>query len=194
MAVGDVLLRLDLQTDRFNLVPAVDEPGALFTDGQPTGLTPPQRYGTKVPGRNVYTGTPDLTRPPSLDETPPPVAMLTVKDPQSIVRAQGADAPVVVAGDGEGLVDLAAAGLLELAGDPLRRLVRDDARPGLRALPADAVLVLTDSNRRRAQRIGLANATGTRRPRARSRWSTIRATSASTSSPRRATRHERSTT
>ncbi|HEY5011800.1 MAG TPA: hypothetical protein VIK61_03730, partial [Acidimicrobiia bacterium] len=101
--------------------------------------------------------TPDAS---SRAATPPPVAIFAVEQPQPIVRAQSADAPVVVAGDGEGLVDLASAGLLDS-----RRLILYSGSyathpADLRALPADSVLVLTDSNRRRAQRGGLANVYG----------------------------------
>jgi arabinofuranan 3-O-arabinosyltransferase len=159
MAVGDVLLRLDLQTDRFRLVPA-DLAWKLFTAVPPTGLAAPQRYGTTPRGRRLPPVLPDLAVPPATDASPPPVAIFAVQDPLPIVRTQGADAPVVVAGDGEGLVDLASAGLLD-ARRPILYAAAYATRPaGLRALPADAVLVLTDSNRRRAQREGLSNAYG----------------------------------
>ncbi|MEJ7584542.1 MAG: hypothetical protein WKF43_10765 [Acidimicrobiales bacterium] len=84
------------------------------------------------------------------------MAAFPVEDPEAMIRAVSAGSPVVLAGDGEGLVDASAAGLLSggelllysasLAEYPdLRR--RELTRPGTR-------LVLTDTNRRAARRWG----------------------------------------
>ncbi len=153
MAVGDVLLRGDMQTDRFDIVPA-SKAWQLFTDPLPDGLTEPQTFGTRPAGRQIAPALPDLTTPPSPSGSAPtpPVAIFGVKDALPIVRTQSADAPLVVAGDGDGLVDLATAGLIDG-----RRLILYSGsyatKPAaLRGLPADSVLVLTDSNRRRASR------------------------------------------
>jgi arabinofuranan 3-O-arabinosyltransferase len=155
MAVGDVVLRGDMQTDRFNLVPAA-KAWDLFTGSSPKGLTAPQTYGNKSRGRSVPAAPVNITSPPTLSDIPPPVAIFGVENPEPIIRTKSANAPVVVAGDGEGLLDLASAGLL----DPTRLILYSGsfvARPAaLRALPRDSVLVLTDSNRRRAQRTVLS--------------------------------------
>jgi arabinofuranan 3-O-arabinosyltransferase len=151
MGVGDVLLRGDLQTDRYNILPAA-QAWALFTTRRARGLAEPQTYGTKPVGRQIAAGPTDVAEPPRKNATPPPVAIFGVDDPEPIVRTQAADAPVVVGGDGDGIVDLASAGLL----DSQRIIMYSGSfatKPGeLRSLPADSVLVLTDSNRRRAQR------------------------------------------
>ena len=159
MAVGDVLLRNDLQSDAFNLVPA-DTAWRQFTDPRPTGLGSPTRYGTKPKGRKILQPLPDSAEVPPADATTPPVAIFPVEDAQPIVRVEGAAAPVVVAGDGEGLVDLASAGLVDAKRPILYAASYAKTPSALRALPQDAVLVLTDSNRRRAQRGGLSNIYG----------------------------------
>src|SRR4029077_21249634 len=76
-----------------------------------------------------------------------------VRDPRPIVRAEPTRGALIVSGDGEGLGDLAATGLLgphnvvrysaSFAGDPKRLAA---------ALREHAVLVVTDTNRKRAQR------------------------------------------
>jgi hypothetical protein len=81
------------------------------------------------------------------------VATLAVEDPRPIVRTAPAGGGVVVAGDGEGIVDLAAAGLLdgrllEYAADVAYMRGSDDV------LPREATYVVTDTNRMRARRWG----------------------------------------
>ncbi|MBM3675007.1 MAG: DUF3367 domain-containing protein [Actinobacteria bacterium] len=151
MGVGDVLLRLDLQTDRYSLVPA----GVLwrtFTDPVPEGLGSVERFGSRIPGRLRGRELEDFTLPVADQPRPPPVAVLSVEDPVPIVRAKSRAAPIVVAGDAEGLLDLAAAGLLDADRLVLYSAPYEHDAPALRSLPDDAMLVLTDSNRRRGTR------------------------------------------
>ena len=113
MGVGDVLLDMDLQTDRYGLIP----PGNLWRylhrpqAGRPGS---PTTYGPKV--RTLADRLSDVARPPTAP--PPAVAVVPVDDPLPIVRAASAADPIVIDGDSEGLVDVATVGLL----DP-RRLV-----------------------------------------------------------------------
>lgn len=136
MGVGDVLVRMDLQSERFNLLPA-STLWRLFGSGGQFGLGAPKAFGVA----------------PSAPDGGPPVAVLPVEDPLAIVRTKADGAPLVVDGDGEGLVNLAGAGLLDA-----RRLVlyspayeRDPVALRDRLSPG-AVLIVTDSNRKRAQR------------------------------------------
>jgi arabinofuranan 3-O-arabinosyltransferase len=155
MAVGDISLRSDLTYERYN----TPRPRRLWAQvkGAP-GLEEPLGFGGTE--RNVPR--PDL---PLLDEQelltpvdaedPPRVAILPVADSERIVRTAAADQPIVLAGDGEGLVDLAAAGLVsghELVLYSGSVATDDDALAA--ALDDDAVLVLTDTNRRAARRWG----------------------------------------
>jgi arabinofuranan 3-O-arabinosyltransferase len=149
MGVGDVLLRMDLETDRFALIPAV----ALwktFTDEPPAGLGPPTSYGEKIPGRLQFPEVQSPARP--VEPDPAPVAVLPVEDPVPIVRARSGADPLVVAGDGEGLVDLAAAGLLDGSRAVLYAATVVEDPELLRSLPDGATLVLTDSHRKRGLR------------------------------------------
>lgn len=156
MAVGDVVLRFDLQTDRFSLVPA----GTMwkqFTEQPADGTGPLRRYGDTIPGTLQFPAIPDVARPASEEPDPSPVATISIRDALDIVRAKPESAPLVVSADGEGLVDLAAAGLLDARRVVVYSATTDHAAL-LRALPDDAVLAITDTNRRRGQRwAGLVN-------------------------------------
>ena len=153
LGVGDVVLRNDLQFERYNL--ARPRPTQQLLTPTPRGLEDPVGFGPER--RNVP------ERFPMLDEIalglpagapdPTPVTVYPVRDPQPIVRVQRATRPVLFAGDGEGVVDAAGAGLLRDDAPLLysAALARDpEAREN--ALDAGADLVLTDSNRRRARR------------------------------------------
>ena len=151
MGAGDVLLRLDLQTDQFNLVSARDLYRDLVGDGLPKGIGTPIAFGTKIPGRLLGNDLGDVSEPPQPD--PPPVVDLPVRDPVPIVRTKSAVAPLVVDGDGEGLIDAAGAGLL----DGRQLVVSSPEYDGRaaelrRRVPSAALLVVTDTNRRRGMR------------------------------------------
>ena len=151
MGVGDVLLRLDLVTDQFSLVPARDLWQDFTKSGVPPGLGQPVTFGTRIPGRLLGTDFGDPSEPRRPD--PKPVAVFPVKDPAPITRAQPAAGAVVLDGDGEGLVDAAGVGLLPAS----RVVVPSPEYAGTkgalaRHVPADAVLVVTDTNRRQGMR------------------------------------------
>jgi arabinofuranan 3-O-arabinosyltransferase len=149
MGVGDVEVRNDLQVDQYGLIQPAEQ-WRSFTEPRPSGLGPPSIFGSRIPGRLKYPAG-DLSHfGPQVQ--PPPVAVFPVEDPLPIVRTKSPATPVVVDGDGEGVVDLAAGGLL----DPNRLLVYSAAHQSdpsfLRRLAPGSTLVLTDSNRRRAMR------------------------------------------
>jgi hypothetical protein len=153
---GTVLLRSDLEYERSD-TPRPRTLWDLLTDPRPTGLEAPDDFGPAVP--NVATRFPLLDeielRTPSDAPWPPPVALFPVSGTPSILSTAPTEQPVLVAGDGEALVDLAAEGLLDG-----RELVLYSAsyaadRPGLRTvLDQGADLVVSDTNRRRARRWG----------------------------------------
>lgn len=132
--VGTVALRADLeQAGRFD----TPDPARLWAAlrGAP-GLSPPRSFGPSGGDGS--------------DPTLPAVALLDVEDAQPIVRAVPVAGPVVLAGDGDGVVDAAAAGLIDGTGLLLSSAALDDAALDA-AIDAGARLVLTDSNRRRIQ-------------------------------------------
>ena len=158
MSVGDVVYRADLETDRFDLV--AGGPG-LAAAHEPVGGQGPGHAGRvrHEPRSAAALSQEDeiaLALPPDSPD-PPPVSVFPVRNAPSIVRAENAGAPLVVSGDGEGLVDLAGVGALDngnvvlysasYAGDTAA-LRREIAQRG-------SVLVVTDSNRKRGRRWGL---------------------------------------
>jgi len=156
MGVGDVVVRSDLAFERFR----TPRPRALWRQLQPelpAGLEAPRSFGAGVPNRPVE-------QFPLIDEIelglprdaehPPAVAAFGVREPRPIVRTAPRAGGVILAGDGEGVIDAAAAGLLRGAG-PLWYAAALDAEAGWDdALQEDTTLVLTDTNRRRARRWG----------------------------------------
>jgi len=152
MGVGDVLLRNDLQYERYN-TPRPRSLLALVSSMR--GLGEPEAFGEGVP--NVAgPGAPlideqHLVRDGALPESPALVAF-PVEDPEPIVRTRSAEQALLLSGDGYGLVDAATAGLLD--GDELVRYSadltdEDFARTHLRD---DRALVVTDTNRKRGER------------------------------------------
>ncbi len=149
LGVDTVWVANDLAFDRFRT--PRPEPFSQLFSLPPTDLGQPQTYGT--PKVNV----PDISM---LDEQQlsqsgigaplAPVELVSVEQPVAIVRA--AATTVVLAGSGDGVVDAAAAGLLQ--GDEAVLYAGDLQGLGLRlnsdALPDGALLIVTDSNRDRA--------------------------------------------
>ena len=149
LGVGDVVLRGDLQFERYRTP-------------RPYDLEPYLRDAPGL-GEPVPFGAPVVNQPapavPLLDELAlladdqeprPPVSVFPVDDPEPVVRAV-ADGGVVVAADGEGLVDAAAAGLL--TGEELVRYGASLGAAGVAdALDDGAALVITDGNRRQGRR------------------------------------------
>ena len=134
LGVGTVSLRADLEDPARGFSPP---PGPVWEALiHAPGLAPPQRYGP--PGGDGQN--PDL----------PSVALFGVESPRRIVRTAPTVGPVVLDGDGSGIVDAATAGLLDGHSLVLESAALSDKQVG-EALAASAHLVLTDSNRRRIQ-------------------------------------------
>jgi arabinofuranan 3-O-arabinosyltransferase len=135
LGVGTVAFRADLdQSGRFDTPPTAQAWQAF--QPAPAGLDQAVTFGP--PGGDG--GDPSM----------PSVALFDVVDPRPIVRTAAVEGPVVVAGDGDGLVDAAAAGLIDGRSLVLEATALDDDALTA-ALDAGAHLVLTDSNRRRIQ-------------------------------------------
>lgn len=153
LRAGQILVRSDLQYEHYD----TPRPRELwhFLLGAP-GLGPATEFGEPTP--NVapepvpMLDELELSLDPGLRD-PFPVTVLEVPGAAPIVTAKPTAAPLIMAGDGEGLVDLAAAGLIDG-----RELIRYSAALSdadlAAALDEGAVLVVTDSNRRRAERWG----------------------------------------
>ena len=154
MSAGAIVYRADLQTDRYDLVRAAPL-WQLLTDPVPRGLSDPQTFGDEprhaVAGRAGRRGAARAAgrrrRSASGQRVP--------RDGRTGDRAQrrrvGAG---VVSGDGEGLVDLATIGALDGSGVVLyaATFADDPARLAQEIAQPNSVLVVTDSNRKRARR------------------------------------------
>ncbi|HSL59412.1 MAG TPA: alpha-(1-_3)-arabinofuranosyltransferase family protein, partial [Acidimicrobiales bacterium] len=153
LGVGDILYRADLQFERFR-TPRPRWLGPLL-DAAP-GLGDPVDFGLGIPNEPV----PEV---PMLDDlelaldpgisVPAALRAYPVLEPVPILRRHPTDATVVLAGDGDGIVDAAAAGLLD--GDELvvysASITTEPARVD-QLLDDDAVLIVTDTNRLRSHR------------------------------------------
>lgn len=155
MAVGDLSVRSDLTYERYN----TPRPRRLWAQlvgaeglGEPIGFGGTER---NVPRADLpLLDEQELLTPPDAAD-PPKVAIIPVDDPEQIVRTASTQQPIVLAGDGEGLVDLASAGLVD--GHELvlySGTIASDEDAVRQALDDGAVLVLTDTNRKAARRWG----------------------------------------
>ncbi len=147
LGAGDVLLQSNLQYERFDL----PRPQALWLALHPTpaGLEFLRGFG---PAKLVPTDVGTI-----LDETqlmippgasyPPALAVYKVRDPRALLRTESMQDPIVLDGDGEGILLAAAAGLL---GSPPRAIVYAAAASAAElrrlGLSQGTELVVTDTN------------------------------------------------
>ena len=153
MRAGQILVRSDLAYEHYD-TPRPRDLWRFFLGapdlGEPTPFGTPSPNVAQLPAPMLDEL--ELGLDPGLAD-PPPVAVLPVTGTLPIVTAKPTTVPVVVAGDGDGLVDSAAAGLID--GTELLRYSAAMTDAELEEALADgAVLILTDSNRRRAERWG----------------------------------------
>jgi arabinofuranan 3-O-arabinosyltransferase len=157
-SAGDVLFESDEQYERFNT--ARPQPLYLQLVNPATGLGPPVPFGKPTIYKTLVYPLQDETQLaiPTGAPVPPPVAVFAVSTPRPLVRAESTAVPLVVAGDGQGLVNAAPTGLLGADSTIFysASFAKDPA--GLKALLGDgAVLVLTDTNQRQANTWGSIN-------------------------------------
>jgi arabinofuranan 3-O-arabinosyltransferase len=156
LGVGDIVVRSDLAHERFDLV-RPDQVWEVLVDPRAADLGDPATFGEPVPnpGDPVLAplGPDDLRPGRTTDRSTalPPVAVLAVDDPQPIVRTSSPAAPVLLAGDADGIVDAAAAGVVDGRTPVLLSAALDDDALDDAAAADGARLVVTDGNRRRIQ-------------------------------------------
>jgi arabinofuranan 3-O-arabinosyltransferase len=153
---GTVLVRSDLEYERSD-TPRPRVLWSLLTKPRPAGLERPTELGSRRP--NVATHFPvldevELRTPPDA-RWPPAVALFPVSETPPIAGTAPVRTPVLVAGDGEALVDAAAAGLIDGTELVLSAASYANEPDDLRRVLADgADVVVSDTNRRRARRWG----------------------------------------
>ncbi len=152
MGVGTVLARSDLEYERYDS-PRPRDVWKWLTDPIAPGLEEPEAFGSRAPNiASIVLPLRDEYELRSEGEPwPPKVALFEVADARRIVSTASPEAPLVLEGDGEGVVDAAAAGFVGGDGVLLYGASLDDAELQ-RALDADGSLVVSDTNRRRAKR------------------------------------------
>ncbi|MHB1923821.1 MAG: alpha-(1-_3)-arabinofuranosyltransferase domain-containing protein [Acidimicrobiales bacterium] len=155
ISAGDILIQNDLQYERY----ALPQPKAFWAQltPAPKGTALAATFGTPAPTPVIKFPLVDETSLALPDGTPypPPLAVLSVPGARPITRAESATAPLVLAGNGQGIVDAADAGLL--GGNPtvLYSASFDQDPAGFaRLMNKGAVLVLTDTNASQGHRWG----------------------------------------
>ena len=143
LGVDTVWVPNDLAFDRFRTPHPVTINDILTR--RPAGLGAPTSYGTPAVNTPTIPMVDEHALTDGADATKlPPVQLVPVLHPQPIVRASSD--VVELAGSGDGVVDAAAAGLLQ--GDEAVRYAADSATRTVGAAPSR--VILTDSNRDRA--------------------------------------------
>ena len=153
MGVGDISVRSDLSYERYN----TPRPRPLWDLlSHAPGITDVLDFGPGL--RNTprpdlpLRDEADLQMPTSLPD-PPEVGVLEVGDAEPIIRTAPTASPVVLAGNGDGLVDAASAGLVNGHELVLYSASYAGDADGLRdQVGRGAALVLTDTNRRQGRR------------------------------------------
>ena len=155
MSVGDVVHRADLIFERYRTPRPVETADLL--DRAP-GLAPVEAFGDAEPNvagpEQTLIDEIHLARPADA-EHPAPVTSYEVVDPLPIVRTRPIGGATVLVGDSDGIVDAAGAGVIDL--DRALVFAADiaaDPSLGDLVLSEPTHIVVTDSNRRRAQRWG----------------------------------------
>ena len=155
MSVGDVVVRSDLQFERFR-TPRPEELWAQLVDTP--GFSDPVEFGDRVsniagperPMLDEHT----LATPPSY-ETPPPSAVFELKDQVKIVHLADPFRPIIISGSAEGIVHTASEGLLETGRPVIMSASYAASQDQLASLlTPEARIVITDTNRKSGQRWG----------------------------------------
>jgi arabinofuranan 3-O-arabinosyltransferase len=154
MGVGDVVLRSDLQYERFR-TPQPISTWAQWNRLRPEGLSAPKVFGPLVAETPAipFIDEISLANPANAAE-PPAMADFSVTDPSPIVRAERSTEPLLIAGDSEGMVDASASGMLDTTGVLRFAASQTSEKASATPVPTNADLLLTDSNRKRAERWG----------------------------------------
>ncbi len=149
-SAGYILVQNNLQYERY---------------GQPHPRILWQHFASGIPGLGKPVGfgkpTPNISSIPWVDEQvlkspadlpwPSPVEVLPVSDPRPIVRAESTNSELLVDGDASGIADAASVGLLNGNNAILYAGTLDKHKSQLdKAIKNGAVLVVTDSNKKRA--------------------------------------------
>ena len=155
MNVGDVVVRSDLQFERFR----TPRPEEFWNQlGDAPGFAAPVEFGERVtniagPERPMLDE--HTLAVPVSQETPPPSAVFELEDQVEILHLADPLRPIIISGDAEGIVHIASEGLLE-AGRPLIMSASYVESPDHLSsmVTPETRIVITDTNRKAGQRWG----------------------------------------
>jgi len=152
LSAGDVLVEYDQAFEHYD----TPQPTLLAQQlaSTPAGLTDPVAFGKPRPNNPSYRDLNDANEASITPlPNPPPLVDYTVMDPRPITRGESDTGALIVAGDGVGLQDLAAAGLLDTTSAIYYSSTLDEHPAQFQQLlKRGAALVLTDTNRKQAFR------------------------------------------
>ena len=156
LGVGDILLRADLQQERFR----TPRPRVTYQQLKDApGIDPFAQFGKVAP--NTPTSELPLDdelefNTPSNLPDPAPVTLFRVEDSRPILRTVQADSPTLLAGNAAGLVNFAASGGLQVDRPILysASYATDEAALQQEIAEPASELVITDTNRKQARRWG----------------------------------------
>ena len=157
-SASDVLLRLDSQYERYRGPRPVDLWNDFGAENPANGLGRPTTFGTPL------INTPD-PRQPMIDDlylasnggtsATPPLAVYPVDGVRPILRAESTQQPTVIFGDGEGIVQAAIWNQIPRERPLFYAATATSSSPLLQRISTSRPkLVVTDTNRKRAQRWG----------------------------------------
>ncbi len=151
ISAGDLLITNDESYDRYQIPAAQNVMQAL--NPLPKGLKGPINFGQRVsdyPPFNLPYFNNQTVSTPLNTPFPYPLVDYSVKDTRPIVRLESPKAPVVIDGDGVGILEAANAGLLD--GNPTILYSGSYPENSLKSkIPKAATLVITDSNRKQTK-------------------------------------------
>ncbi|KLR60055.1 protein of unknown function (DUF3367) [Actinobacteria bacterium IMCC26207] len=156
LGVGDILLRADLQQERFR----TPRPRVTFEQlKEAPGIDPFAQFGSAV----ANTPTEQLPlddelefNTPSTAPDPAPVTLFRVQDSRPILRTVQAQGPTLLAGNAAGLVNFAASGGLQVD-RPIfysASFAGDTSALQSQISEPNSELIVTDTNRKQARRWG----------------------------------------
>ena len=154
MSAGDILLQNDLQFERYDGT----HPETLNQQLQPTpvGLGAPVTFGPTVTAKTIVgsiNGEAELGIPVTAKPTPS-LAVYPVASPRPLIRSEATSHPMLLAGDGEGLLAAADYGLLDDKTPVFYSASLGSRSSFASANAAGSTYVVTDTNAKRLDTFG----------------------------------------
>ena len=159
MSVGDLLFQGDLQYERYTGVRGI----TIWNQLQPTppGLGRPKLFGPPVPQKTTIGNINDEEQLALAKNAAPipSLAVYPVKAPRAQIRTEATQSPLIVAGDGEGLLEAASFGLFSSHTPILYSASFPTSKELASVNTQGSTLVVTDTNAKRLDTWGTLDST-----------------------------------